>query len=83
MLTDVSAASCVMLKPSELVPASQDLPVENIPRYLHQGAIQVVTGAARETFMILERRLDHIFNTGSTNVAEIARRLTWVSRRRI
>ena len=71
MIAAVSAGSCVMLKPSKVAVASQDLLVDIIPKYLDQDAIQVVTGADRETSIILERRFDHIFNTGSPNVAKI------------
>lgn len=60
-----------MLKPSELATASQDLLVDIIPKYLDQDAIQVVTGAARETSTILERPFDHIFYTGSANIAKV------------
>ncbi len=71
LVAAVSAGCCVMLKPSEIATASQDLLVEIVPRYLDQHAIQVVTGAAKETSMILERRFNHIFYTGSPNVARI------------
>lgn len=71
MIAAVSAGCCVMLKPSELAAASQDLLVEIIPKYLDQDAIQIVTGAARETSTILERRFDHIFYTGSASIAKI------------
>lgn len=71
MIAAVSAGSCVMLKPAEVAVASQDLLVDIIPKYLDQDAIQVVTGADRETSIVLERRFDHIFNTGSPNVAKI------------
>ena len=67
----VSAGCCVMLKPSEQAAAIQDLLVEIVPKYLDQSAIQIVTGAVRETTMILERRFDHIFYTGSPNVGKI------------
>ena len=60
-----------MLKPSEQAAAIQDLLVEIVPKYLDQSAIQIVTGAVRETSMILERRFDHIFYTGSPRVGKI------------
>ena len=71
MIAAVSAGCCVMLKPSELAIACQDLFVEIVPKYLDQDAIRVVTGAARETSLILTHRFDHIFYTGSANIAKI------------
>ena len=40
----ISAGCCVMLKPSEIAAASQDLLAEIIPKYLDSSAIRVVTG---------------------------------------
>ena len=51
-----------MLKSTEIATTAQELLAEIIPKYLlDQDAIQVVTGAARETSMILEHRFDQNF----------------------
>lgn len=71
MTAAISAGCCVMLKPSEIAAASQDLLVEIIPKYLDPSAIQVSTGGPKETTSILEYRFDHIFYTGSPNVGKI------------
>lgn len=51
--------------------ASQDFLAEIIPKYLDLRAIRIVTGGPKETTFILEQRFDHIFYTGSPNVAKI------------
>lgn len=71
LIAAISAGCCAILKPSEITQASQNLLAEIVPRYLDQDAIRVVTGGPKETSLILERRFDHIFYTGSPNVAKI------------
>ena len=44
---------------------------ELIPKYLDSSAIRVVTGGPQETSLILEKRFEQIFYTGSTNVARL------------
>ena len=67
----VSAGCCVMLKPSEIAAASQDLLAELVPKYLDGSAVRVVTGGPKETTLVLEHRFDHVFYTGSANVGKI------------
>lgn len=69
MLAAIAAGCCVMVKPSEVAAASQDLVVDMIRQYLDPQAVQVVTGGAKETTFMLKYRFDHIFYTGSTKVA--------------
>jgi aldehyde dehydrogenase (NAD+) len=71
MIGAISAGCCVMLKPSELAVASQNLLQDLIPRYLDQSAIRLVTGGPHETTAILKREFNHIFYTGSTQVGRI------------
>ena len=71
VLAAISAGCCVMLKPSEVASATQDLLAEIIPKYLDNDAVQVVTGGVKETTAVLERKFDHIFYTGSANVGRI------------
>lgn len=85
MIAAISAGCCVMVKPSEIAAASQDLVVDMIPKYLDSSAIRVVTGGPKETTFILEQRFDQIFYTGSPNVGKIiqkaaAKNLTPTSR---
>ncbi|PLB44127.1 aldehyde dehydrogenase [Aspergillus steynii IBT 23096] len=69
LIAAITAGCAVMLKPSEITVATQDLMVELIPKYMDSSAIQVVTGGAAETGSLLARKFDHIFFTGSVNVA--------------
>lgn len=71
LMAAISAGCCVMLKPSEIAAASQDLLAELVPKYLDESAVRVVTGGPKETTLVLEQRFDHIFYTGSPNVGKI------------
>ena len=71
LIAAISAGCCAMVKPAETTVACQDLMAELISKYLDQEAIQVVTGGPKETTVILERRFDHIFYTGSPRIAKI------------
>ncbi|KAI5820328.1 Aldehyde/histidinol dehydrogenase [Pyronema omphalodes] len=70
MIAAIAAGCCVMLKPSELSCATQNLFAELVPKYLDPSAIRVVTGGPQETQEILKRRFNHIFFTGSNKVAK-------------
>ena len=67
----IAAGCCVMLRPSEMPVATQELLEELFPKYLDQSAIRLVTGGPQETSFILEQRFDHIFFTGSPNTGKI------------
>lgn len=71
LVAAIAAGCCAIVKPAETVVATQDLIAALIPKYLDQEAIRVVTGGPKEATMILERRFDHIFYTGSTKIAKI------------
>ncbi|KXJ88125.1 aldehyde dehydrogenase 3H1 [Microdochium bolleyi] len=70
MIAAITAGCCVMIKPSELASASQDLLAELIPKYMDQSAVRIVTGGPQETSYILEKRFNHIFFTGSSKIAK-------------
>ncbi|XP_053195103.1 aldehyde dehydrogenase family 3 member B1 [Scomber japonicus] len=65
----IAAGNCVILKPSEISAATDNLMAELIPKYLSQDCYAVVSGGAEETKALLQNRFDHIFYTGSQNVA--------------
>ncbi|GGO94108.1 aldehyde dehydrogenase family protein [Wenjunlia tyrosinilytica] len=67
----LAAGNCVVLKPSELAPATSDAVAEYLPDYLDTEAVAVVEGAIPETTALLEQRFDHIFYTGNGTVGRI------------
>jgi aldehyde dehydrogenase (NAD+) len=80
----LAAGNTVVIKPSELAPATSSLLAELIPSYLDPDAVQVVEGAVESSTALLEERFDHIFFTGSPGVGRIvmaaaARHLTPVT----
>lgn len=80
----LAAGCCVVLKPSELAPASAKAVAELVPRYLDPEAVAVVEGGVDVTTSLLAEPWDHILFTGSTRVGRIvmeaaARHLTPVT----
>jgi aldehyde dehydrogenase (NAD+) len=69
LIAAVTAGCAVLLKPSEVTTAVQQLFVDLVPKYLDSDAVRVVTGGAAETGRLLQRKFDHIFFTGSVPVA--------------
>ncbi|CAK9824066.1 Aldehyde dehydrogenase family 3 member A2 [Anthophora retusa] len=69
----LAAGNCVILKPSEVSPATSKLFSQIIPKYLDQECVQVVLGGVPETTELLKQRFDYIFYTGSTTVGKIIR----------
>lgn len=65
----IAAGNCAVLKPSEISKSTEKLISELIPKYLSKDCYAVVCGGPEETKSLLENRYDHIFYTGSQNVA--------------
>jgi len=72
--TAIAAGNAVVLKPSELAPATSHLLAETLPRYLDPRTVRVIEGAVEETTALLEQRWDHIFYTGNATVGRIVMR---------
>ncbi|KAF5688646.1 aldehyde dehydrogenase (NAD+) [Fusarium denticulatum] len=70
VIAAITAGCCVVVKPSELSVASQNLMQDFVGRYLDPEAIRRVTGGPQETTKLLELKFNHIFFTGSTKVAK-------------
>lgn len=80
----LGAGNAVVLKPSELAPATAALLAELLPATLDPRAVAVVQGGVEETTALLEQRFDTIFYTGNGRVGRIvmaaaARHLTPVT----
>eukprot|EP00261_Vitis_vinifera_P029572 XP_010664198.1 PREDICTED: aldehyde dehydrogenase family 3 member H1 isoform X1 [Vitis vinifera] len=67
----IAAGNAVVLKPSELCPATSSLIAKLVGKYLDSSCIKVVEGAVAETSALLEQKWDKIFFTGSGRVGRI------------
>ena len=67
----IAAGNTVVLKPSEVAPATAALMAEIIPQYLDESVVRVVTGGVAETTELLAEQFDHIFYTGNGTVGRI------------
>ncbi|MFG3280620.1 aldehyde dehydrogenase family protein [Streptomyces sp. NPDC048111] len=74
MLGALASGNAVVVKPSELAPASSAALARLLPRYLDTSAVAVVEGAVPETTALLAERFDHIFYTGNGTVGRIVMR---------
>ncbi len=70
MVAAVAAGNAVVVKPSELAPASAAV-IADIIHGLGDTALQVVQGGVAETGELLAQRVDHIFYTGNGRVARV------------
>ena len=61
----IAAGNAVVLKPSEVAPATSALFAKVFPEFMDSSCIRVVEGAAHETSALSEQRWDKIFYTGS------------------
>ncbi|KAL3469488.1 Aldehyde/histidinol dehydrogenase [Aspergillus californicus] len=71
MVAAIAAGCAMILKPSDMATACQDLLIEIIPKYLDPTAIRCISAGPQEMQYILSHRFDHIFYTGSAGVAKI------------
>jgi aldehyde dehydrogenase (NAD+) len=67
----LAAGNAVVLKPSEVAPATSAAMAAFIPQYLDAELVKVVEGGVPETTELLAQRWDHIFYTGNETVARI------------
>ncbi|TKY48379.1 Aldehyde dehydrogenase family 3 member F1 [Spatholobus suberectus] len=67
----VAAGNTVVLKPSEMSPASSSLLGTVLPTYLDNNAIKVIQGGPEVGEQLLQQRWDKIFFTGSAKVGRI------------
>ncbi len=71
MLAAISAGNCVIVKPSELAPATSQLIAELLPKYLDMNAIAVIEGGKEPTTQLLALPFDKVFYTGGEQVGKI------------
>ena len=64
----IAAGNAVVVKPSELAPATSALMARLIPLYLDKEAVRVVEGAADVTQDLMSQGFDHALFTGGTEI---------------
>lgn len=67
----IAAGNCVVLKPSELAPATSEVLEKLINPNFDAGFFTVTTGGPQETTALLEEKWDYIFFTGGTSIGRI------------
>lgn len=67
----IAAGNALVLKPSELAPASSTLLAKLFREYMDMSSIRVVEGAVAETSALLDQKWDKICYTGNSRVARI------------
>ncbi|KAL8167226.1 hypothetical protein V2J09_008725 [Rumex salicifolius] len=67
----VAAGNAVVIKPSEIAPATSSLLAKYVQEYMDKSAVRVVEGNVSETTVLLEQRWDKIFYTGNGQVGRI------------
>ncbi|KAF8045316.1 hypothetical protein N665_5196s0001 [Sinapis alba] len=67
----ISAGNAVVLKPSEVAPATSSLLAKLFSEYLDETTIRVVQGGVPETTALLDQKWDKIFFTGGARVGRI------------
>ena len=60
----IAAGNAVVLKPSEIAPATSSLLAKLLGEYMDSSCIRVVEGAVTETSALLEQKWDKICYTG-------------------
>lgn len=71
LVAALAAGNYVVLKPSELAPATSSLIRELLDTHLDSRVVKVVEGDGPFTSALLDEPFDHIFYTGSTAVGKI------------
>jgi aldehyde dehydrogenase (NAD+) len=64
----IAAGNTMVLKPSEVCPASSALMAELVPRYLDNDAIVVIEGDGATSQELIAQGFDHICFTGGTEI---------------
>ena len=67
----LAAGNTVVLKPSEVAPATSAALARLLPEFLDPSCVKVVEGAVPETTKLLEQKFDHILYTGNGTVGRI------------
>ncbi|CAI9115408.1 OLC1v1016307C1 [Oldenlandia corymbosa var. corymbosa] len=67
----IAAGNAVVLKPSEISPATSSVLAKLLGQYMDCSAVKVIEGGVPETTLLLEQKWDKIFYTGNGRVGRI------------
>ncbi|WP_284140330.1 aldehyde dehydrogenase [Virgibacillus sp. LDC-1] len=67
----IAAGNTVILKPSELTPATSTLLAQMVSHFFEASFFTVVEGDKETSQMLLKQRFDYIFFTGSTAIGKV------------
>ena len=76
LIPALAAGNTVVLKPSEIAPATSAAIARFVGEYLDPSVVRVVEGGVPETTALLAERWDHVFYTGNGTVARVVLRAT-------
>jgi aldehyde dehydrogenase (NAD+) len=68
LVAAIAAGNCVVIKPSELAPASSALMANLLPKYVDPEAVTVVEGDGATSQTLLAEGFDHVLFTGGTEI---------------
>jgi aldehyde dehydrogenase (NAD+) len=71
LVAAVAAGNTVVVKPSELAPATSAALARLVPQYLDPDGVAVVEGGVDVSTRLLDLPFDHLFFTGSTAVGKV------------
>lgn len=71
LVSAIAAGNCVMLKPSEMTPASTACMRRIVGELFEENEVALINGDASVAEALLRRKFDHIFFTGSPAVGKI------------
>ena len=74
LIPALTAGNTVVLKPSEVAPATSAVIARCVGEYLDRNVVQVVEGGVPETTALLAEPWDHIFYTGNGTVGRVVLR---------
>ncbi len=67
----LAAGNSVVIKPSEVAPATSSVLARLLPGYVDNECVRIIEGGVPETTELLAQRFDHIFYTGNGAVGRI------------
>jgi acyl-CoA reductase-like NAD-dependent aldehyde dehydrogenase len=71
LVAAIAAGNAVVVKPSEVAPATATLLTSLLTKYCDNDVIKIINGGPKETTRLLELKFDYIFYTGNGNIGRI------------